>query len=87
MKLPSAVLARRYRGLRSRPPTPFENCYASLKKPTWPSMTQRKIIERYSDLAAPIGAGEIAALRKDSDWIEIVPHSEYLNDLNRERWY
>jgi hypothetical protein len=49
--------------------------------------TQRKIIERYSDLAAPIGAGEIAALRKDSDWIEIVPHSEYLNDLNRERWY
>jgi hypothetical protein len=49
--------------------------------------TQRKIIERYSDLAIPIGAGEIAALRKDSDWIEIVPHSEYLNDLNRERWY
>ena len=49
--------------------------------------TGRKIKKRYSELAIPIGHDQIAALRKDTDRVEVVPHHEYLNDLNRKCWY
>jgi hypothetical protein len=49
--------------------------------------TQKKMRKRYLELAGPIGIGEIAALRKDTDRIEVVPHLEYLNDLHRVCWY
>jgi hypothetical protein len=49
--------------------------------------TRKKMKERYLELAGPIRQGEIAVLRKDSDRIDVVPHREYLNDLNREQWF
>jgi hypothetical protein len=39
------------------------------------------------ELAGPIGQDEIAVLRKGTDRIEVVPHGDYLNDLNKEFWY
>jgi hypothetical protein len=48
---------------------------------------QSQIKTCYLNLAGPIGRGEIAALRKYSDRIEVVPRHEYLDDVNKERWY
>jgi hypothetical protein len=49
--------------------------------------TQKKMQKRYSELAGPIGPDEVAALRKDTNRIEVVPHSEYFNDQNKAFWY
>jgi hypothetical protein len=49
--------------------------------------TQEKMKKRYLELAGPIGEDEIAVLRKGTDRIEVVPHGDYLNDLNKEFWY
>jgi hypothetical protein len=48
---------------------------------------QKKMTKRYSELAGPIGPDEIAALRKDTNRIEVVPHCEYFDDQNKEFWY
>ena len=48
----------------------------------------QKIIRRRSaEIAGPVGVGEIAALCKGSDRVEVVTHREYLNDTNKEFWY
>jgi hypothetical protein len=43
--------------------------------------------KRYSELAGPIEQDEIAALRKDTNRIDVVPHCEYFNDQTKEFWY
>jgi hypothetical protein len=48
---------------------------------------QKIIRRRCSEIAGPVGVGEIAALCKGSDRVEVVTHREYLNDTNREFWY
>jgi hypothetical protein len=49
--------------------------------------TQKKMQKRYSELAGPIEQDEIAALRKDTNRIDVVPHCEYFNDQTKEFWY
>jgi hypothetical protein len=49
--------------------------------------TRSRMKKRYLELAGPIGHEEIVALRKDTNRVEVVPHREYLNDLNRKCWY
>jgi hypothetical protein len=48
---------------------------------------QKKMTKRYSELAGPMGPGEIAVLREESNRMEVVPHPEYLDDLHRVNWY
>ena len=38
-------------------------------------------------MIGPLKQGEIAALCKDRDRIEVVAHAEYLDDTNKVRWY
>ena len=47
------------------------------------SMIKRRILE----VAGPMRSGELAALCKGGDRIEVVTHDEYLNDKNKTRWY
>jgi hypothetical protein len=49
--------------------------------------TQKRIRNWTVGMAGPIRPGEIAALRKDSDRIEVVTHDEYLTDTKKERWH
>jgi hypothetical protein len=48
----------------------------------------QKIIKSQStQIAGPLSPGEVAALCKDSDCIEVVTQSEYLDDTDKIRWY
>ena len=49
--------------------------------------TQRRIRHWTVGMAGPVGPGEVAALRKDSDRIEVVTHDEYLRDTKKDRWH
>jgi hypothetical protein len=40
-----------------------------------------------AEMARPVRQGEIVALCKDSDRIEIVTHNEYLSDVKKVRWH
>jgi hypothetical protein len=42
---------------------------------------------RCRELAGPVHVGEIAALCKGDDRIEVVTHADYLNEQNKGRWY
>jgi hypothetical protein len=42
--------------------------------------------KRCAKIAGPMGPGEIAALCKQHDRIEVVTHGEYLSDVNKGRW-
>jgi hypothetical protein len=47
----------------------------------------RKIMKSQStQIAGPTSPGEVAALCKGSDRIEVVTHSEYLDDTDKIRW-
>jgi hypothetical protein len=48
---------------------------------------QKIIKSRSTEIAGPMRSGEVAALCKGSDRIEVVTHAEYLNDANKIRWY
>jgi hypothetical protein len=48
---------------------------------------QKEIAKRYAELAGPLSPGEIAALRKDEDRVQVLSHAHYLNDVNKSRWY
>ena len=45
--------------------------------------TQKQMKKRYSELLGSMGTNEIAALRKDSNRVEVVPHLEY----HKGCWY
>jgi hypothetical protein len=48
----------------------------------------QKIIKSQStQIAGPVSPGEVAALCKGSDRIEVLAHSEYLDDTDKIRWY
>jgi hypothetical protein len=47
---------------------------------------QKIIKSRSTEIAGPLRSGELAALCKDRDRIEVVTHAEYLND-NKILWY
>ena len=53
----------------------------------YPAFEEKQMKKRYSSLAGPTGRDEAAALRKDTDRVAVIPHHEYLNDLNRKCWY
>ena len=48
---------------------------------------QRIIKTRSTEIAGPLRSGELAALCKGRDRIEVVTHAEYLNDTNKILWY
>jgi hypothetical protein len=43
--------------------------------------------KRCAEIAGPIGWGELAALCRDHDRIEVVTRAEYLSEVNQGRWY
>jgi hypothetical protein len=47
----------------------------------------REMKKRCAKIAGPMGPGEIAALSKHHDRIEVVTHGEYLSDVNKGRWH
>jgi hypothetical protein len=49
----------------------------------------RQSIETYGafDIVGPMRWGEVAALCKGSDRIEVVTHEEYLGDTKKILWY
>ena len=48
---------------------------------------QRKIKTRSTEIAGPMSSGEVAALCKGSDRIEVITHAEYLDDVQKILWY
>ena len=48
---------------------------------------QKIIKSRSTQIAGSMSPGEVAALCKGSDRIEVVTHSEYLDDTDKIRWY
>jgi hypothetical protein len=48
---------------------------------------QRIIKTRSTEIAGPMRSGEVAALCKGSDRIEVITHAEYLDDVQKILWY
>ena len=48
---------------------------------------QKIIKARSLEITGPLEVGEVAALCKNNDRIEVVTHREYLNDTNKQFWY
>ena len=48
---------------------------------------QKIIKTRSTEIAGPVGWGEVAALCKGRDRIEVITHAEYLDDVQKILWY